>query len=124
MITIKKVIVNGKSRYYMRNDQSGACFYEDSLNELAQLGFSTDPFVRYAEGLEKRIEELESKLKIADTSNKRRLLALQHALEYVKDFLVSLENGTPEDDPLRAMRVRFHKSLHEAIDAALKMRES
>jgi len=32
----------------------------------------------------------------------------------------NLEDGTDDDDPLKAIRLRFHAPVHQAIDEALK----
>lgn len=46
------------------------------------------------------------------------LKALENAVRFTKQFLVKLE-GTNVDDPLFAMRRRFHAPLHAELDAAL-----
>jgi len=51
-------------------------------------------------------------------------LALLGAVRFTKDFLSRLENGTGADDPLTQLRMKFHKPLHDALDAALTKAEA
>lgn len=55
--------------------------------------------------------------KLAESQAERDLLA--EALQFVREFLVRLEDGLPESDPLTAARRRFHGPLHLKINAAL-----
>jgi hypothetical protein len=52
----------------------------------------------------------------------RRIVAAMNACFVVKDFLNRLEEGTPPEDPLRGVRVKYHAPLHAALDAALEPR--
>ncbi len=65
---------------------------------------------------------------LPETDFNGRLIAaapeLLHACQVVKNFLVSLEAGTRSYDPLRAVRMSVHKSLHEALDAAISKVEA
>lgn len=47
------------------------------------------------------------------------LKALEDAARFMRDFLAQLE-GDDEGDPLKALRLSFHKPLHAKLDAALK----
>jgi len=49
----------------------------------------------------------------------RENATLREALLFVERFLNKLEDGTSPDDPLVAIRVRFHAPLRKVIDAAL-----
>lgn len=44
---------------------------------------------------------------------------LLNACTFVKSFLAKLEDGTSPDDPLRAVRKKFHAPLHAVLDSAI-----
>lgn len=44
---------------------------------------------------------------------------LTDALRAVKEFFLRLEDGCPADDPLTALRKRFHAPVHKILDGAI-----
>jgi len=44
---------------------------------------------------------------------------LLEALEQVKAWFIKLEDGTEDDDPLRAIRKKYHAPIHAIMDAAI-----
>jgi hypothetical protein len=48
---------------------------------------------------------------------------MYEALIFVKDWFLKLENGTDEDDPLTAMRRKYHAPVHAKLDAAIAKAE-
>ena len=49
--------------------------------------------------------------------------ALVDAAKFVKAFLLRLEDGLPEDDPLTKARRKYHAPIHAKLDAALALAE-
>lgn len=45
------------------------------------------------------------------------------ALKDVKAWFIHLEEGADEDDPLRALRKRFHAGVHRILDEAIQKAE-
>lgn len=65
-----------------------------------------------------RISGLASELTIIYRAAATDSKALK-ACRVVKEVLNELEAGTDRDDPLRAIRERFHAPLHKVLDEAL-----
>lgn len=75
--------------------------FADILADVAELGDSTEEEIeRYARLLAAAPELLE-------------------ALQFVKQFFDKLEGGLPADDPVSAIRRKFHAPVHAKIDSAI-----
>ena len=58
----------------------------------------------YARCLETRVERLDT---------------YREALVFVRQWFQKLEDGTPSDDPLRSLRLAFHREIHAKLDEVL-----
>jgi hypothetical protein len=49
-----------------------------------------------------------------------KMKRMEKSLLFIRQWFKNLEDGTDDDDPLKAIRLRFHAPVHQAIDEALK----
>ena len=72
------------------------------------------------DGLNRSIRFIEKQCEIPDAPPESREQRLEKALLFIRQWFNNLEDGTDDEDPLKAIRMRVHAPIHHAIDEALK----